>query len=142
MMARGLILFICFCVIVACQMPAKYATRGPKNFKIEYRYEDSPQQRRILLYFRNTTKHPVCFGPENWPENGILLNPGGEVSLEVAGQRYFLGPENDFCPRCNKKVSPGEEIQDFFDYKSFDLKQEVEHSEKKLFFEATGYSCL
>lgn len=141
MMARGLILFISFFVTMACQTTAKYPSRGPESFKIDYRYEDSPQQRKILLYFRNTSRRSVCFGPENWPQNGILLNPGDEVSLEVAGRRYFLGPENDYCPRCNQKVLPGTEIQGFFDYQSFGFSSQIEGAEKKLSFSPVGFNC-
>lgn len=141
-MIRGLIFFISFFIIMACQMPAKYPERGPQSFKIEYRYEDNPEQRRVLLYFRNTSRRPVCFGPENWPQKGILLNPGNEVSLEVEAQSYYLGAENDYCPRCSIKVSPGEEIQGFFDYKSFGLPGQIERAEKKLLFSPDGFSCL
>jgi hypothetical protein len=140
-MARGLIFLFSLFATVACTTPVERPNRSPDSFKIEYRYEDSPQQKKILLYFRNASKEPVCFGPGNWPENGILLNPGGEVSLEVAGQRYFLGPENDYCPRCNKKVSPGEEIQGFFNYNSFGLPKQVEPMEKKLNYSPVGFNC-
>jgi hypothetical protein len=119
----------------------KYLTRWPETRAIDYRYEDRPQQKKIIVYFHNTSKKSICLGPENWPQKGILLNPGNEVSLEVAGQQYFLGPENDFCPRCDKKISPGEEIQGFFEYKSFGLKSELELSNKKLHFSSVGYSC-
>jgi hypothetical protein len=140
-MVRALILLISFFVTIGCQTTARYPNRGSENFKIEYNYEDSPEQKKILLYFRNVSKRAVCFGPEDWPQNGILLNTGDEVSLEVNGRRYFLGIEQDYCPRCNKKVSPGEEIQGFFYYKSFELKREDEQSEKKLFFSPVGSSC-
>lgn len=140
-MTRGLILLMFLFVATSCQTTDTYPIRGSKSFVVEYRYEDSPQQNKILLYFHNTSKKPICFGPENWPERGILLNPGGEVALEVAGQKYFLGPENDYCPRCNKKVAPGEMIQDYFEYKLFGLKKELELSDKKLHFSPVGFSC-
>jgi hypothetical protein len=140
MAALRLILFSSVFVIASCRVD-KYLTRWPETRAIDYRYEDRPQQKKIFVYFHNTSKKPICLGPGNWPENGILLNPGNEVSLEVDGQRYFLGPENDFCPRCRKKVSPGEKVQDFFEYKSFNLKGKSELSDKKLHFSPVGVSC-
>lgn len=140
-MARALILLIAFFAVTSCRTTEEYADRGSERFEIGYRYEDKPQQKKILLYFQNTSKKAICFGPENWPENGILLNSGDEVSLEVDGQQYFLSPENDFCPRCNKKVAPGGTVQDFLEYKSFGLKEESELSGKKLNFTPIGYSC-
>lgn len=140
MAALRLILFASIFVVMSCQT-GQYSNRWPETKAIDYRYEDRPQQKKIFVYFHNTSKKPICLGPGNWPENGILLNPGNEVSLEVDGQRYFLGPENDFCPRCRKKVSPGEEVQDFFEYKSFGLKEEFDLSDKKLHFSPVGVIC-
>lgn len=140
-MARGLILFILIFITLACQTAAEHPRRGLKSFKIDYRYVDSPQQKKILLYYRNTNRSSVCFGPENWPQKGILLNPGNEVYLKIAEQRYYLGPENDYCPRCNQKVLPGAELQGFFDYRSFGLPSQIEGSGKKLSFSPVGFSC-
>lgn len=136
-----MVLMVCFFVFVACQSTVKYASRGPQTFKIDYRYDDDPHQKKILLFFYNTSKKPICFGPENWPDKGVLLNPGGEVALEVAGQKYFLDAENDYCPRCNKKIAPGELMQGYFEYKSFQLKKELELSDKKLHFSPVGFNC-
>src|SRR4051812_2310935 len=141
MMTRRMVLFLAFCVTAACGTTAHYADRGPERFNLEYQYEDVPQEKKILLHFRNTRKHAVCLGPENWPQNGILLNSGNEVFVEVAGQRFFLDIEQDFCPRCNKKVLAGEEIQGFFNYTSFELPKQVEPMEKKLVFDPVGFSC-
>lgn len=140
-MARASVLFLSFFVVTSCHTTAEYTALGSETKKVEYRYEDSPSQGRIILYFHNASKKPICFGPGNWPDKGILLNPGGEVALEVAGQKYFLDAENDYCPRCNKKVAPGEVIQGYLEYRSFQLKKELELSDKKLHFSPVGFSC-
>jgi hypothetical protein len=140
-MKRGLLLFLSLLGIVACRTSADYPSRGPKSFKIDYRYEDDPHQRRILLYFSNTSSRSICFGAENWPQNGILLNTGEEVWLTVSGRRYFLAPEQDYCPRCAKKIVPGENFPGYLSYDSFGLKKEDEFSEKQLFFSPVGFSC-
>lgn len=71
-MTRGLLFILALLATVACEK-ATEPSRGPKSFKIDYRYEDDPQQRRILLYFRNSSNRPICFGAENWPQKGILF---------------------------------------------------------------------
>jgi hypothetical protein len=140
-MARGLIFLLCLFATVACKTPSDQPSRGPESFKIEYRYEDSPEQGRILLYFRNTRNKAVCLGAENWPQKGILLNTGNEVSLYVGGKKYFLAAEQDYCPYCTVKVLPGAEIQGYLAYQSFGLPSQIEGAEKKLSFSPVGFNC-
>ncbi|HYI38706.1 MAG TPA: hypothetical protein VE053_00135 [Allosphingosinicella sp.] len=140
-MTRALIFLVSVLATVACKTPYKQLSRGPESFKIDYRYEDSPVQRRILLFFHNTSNKPVCFGAENWPQKGILLNTGDEVFLEIGGERHFLAAEQDYCPFCNIKVLPGAEVQGYLEYKSFGLSTQIEFNEKKLVYSPVGFSC-
>lgn len=139
-MIRGLTLSLLIFASGGCETTDR-PIRGPDGSQIDYRYEDNPEQNKILLFFRNTTKRPICLGAENWPQNGVMLNTGDEVWLEIDQRRHYLAPEQDYCPQCVKKVMPGEEHQGFFRYQSFGLADSDSRKEKKLSFIPMGFSC-
>lgn len=140
-MNRQLTLILLALGAAGCKTAAETPSRGRESFKIEYSYKDDRKQRKIILSFRNVTKSPICIGPENWPQNGILLNTGDQVWIESANKRFSLAAEQDYCPRCVEKVMPGAEHNGFFRYESFSLSPEAESAEKKLSFNVTGFSC-
>lgn len=140
-MTKGMALILLMCGAAACKTAAEAPSRGRQHFPIQYSYIDSPDQKRILLFYRNLSGRSVCLGPENWPENGILLNSGDQVWLEIDGKRFYLKVEQDYCPQCVNRVKSGSERNGYFLYSSFDIPLQLETSQKTLSFHPIGFSC-
>lgn len=125
------------CAGMVGQTPSRVG--GP--VKISYELRDSPDEKRLYLTFINDKPKPICMGAENWPSNGILLNDGNRVFLSVAGQKFSLNPEQDYCPNCTIKVKPSMKSVAFLKYESFNLPDQLSSAKKELVFEPVGYRC-
>lgn len=108
---------------------------------IQYSMTDAPEEGRIYLSYANDTEEAICFGAENWPNNGLLLNNGAEVSLAVGGRIFLLELEQDYCPKCNIRVEPGEKSVAYLKYESFKLPADLTRAKKTLSFRPVGYRC-
>jgi hypothetical protein len=108
---------------------------------VQYSVADTPNEQRIYVTFVNDSKAAICFGPENWPERGFLLNNGENVHLEVDEKKYYLESVQDYCPRCNIKVEPRTQISSYFKYESFYLPVDLMTAKKTLSFRPLGYKC-
>lgn len=117
------------------------ANRPIDSFAIKYSITDNPEQMKIFVSYKNDKAEPVCFGPENWPSNGILINDGSLVSLIVGNITLPLGAEQDYCPKCTTKVPPGSESVAYFKYESFKVPEDLRNADKKLAFRPVGFIC-
>jgi|JI10StandDraft_1071094.scaffolds.fasta_scaffold243877_3 hypothetical protein len=104
--------------------------------------QDDPSNRLIRLSYTNDTGGRICLGPENWPSSGgIIDNNGEEFYLLVKDARYYLGKEEDYCPRCGFEVRSGGRIDGALHYASFDLPAELFDEPKVLVFTPTAWRC-
>lgn len=115
--------------------------RTGELFDIGYTYEDVPAQGIISLNFHNESRDGVCLDPEFWPSNGILLNNGTQVSIDIGSDRLFLNAEQDLCLKCTIRVAPGETAQGYFRYSSFGVGSDRANQAKILNFKSRGYNC-
>lgn len=106
-----------------------------------YSVNDSPSEHRLYLTYRNESSQAYCFDGGNWPASGILINNGSRVFLDVAGARYYLKSEDDYCLGCNRTVAPGTSLKDFLPYESFGLPAELWSAEKRLTFTPIAFPC-
>jgi len=133
------VLFIIGLIVVGACASTRTANRS--SVLITYQTSDSPAQQRINLSYRNMSPHAICIGPENWPSSGVLLNPGNNVYIETGGKRFFLNAEQDYCPKCRRRVAKGEIITDFLHYDSFGLPPDLHMTPKTLSFKSIGIVC-
>ena len=137
---RSLSIALSAIFVVACATSIS-TVRAATSFPLEYVLSDKPDLGKLEVRFTNLTKRAVCLGPENWPQNGRLLNDGKGVSVEVGGKIFFLKPEQDYCPKCSVRVEPGQALDGLFRYSSFNLPPQFAPLPKKLNFAPVGFLC-
>lgn len=135
------VLLVAFAVGACSSQRILNANEPVKVVTVDYKVIDSPQTERILVSYTNNGPTAVCFGPENWPSNGILLNNGLSTSLEIGHRVFPLEAEQDYCPHCTTRVEPGSKSIAFFKYSSFKVPVDLRRSEKKLSFHPVGFEC-
>lgn len=108
---------------------------------VNYKVRDAPREEKMYLIYTNTTARALCFGPNSWPSNGILINNGQEVSMSAGGRIFFLRAEQDYCPNCRTRVEPGQTSTQFLRYSSFDLPANLVDTEKKISLRPRGFPC-
>ena len=133
----SLALIAASCAGLASETPSRVGS----PLQIRYELRDSPYEKRLYVIFTNDRPKSVCLGAENWPNNGLLLNDGGRAFLSVAGQRFALNPEQDYCPHCTIKVKPHMKLIGFLKYESFNLPENLYSAKKELAFQPVGYRC-
>ena len=123
-------------VISAC------ATATVRYIPIDYKVIDQPEVQSLRLVYENKENKRVCIGPDNWPSTGgIIDNSGDEFYIEVAGNKYLLQSEQDYCPSCVTKVRPRQTIEAKLNYASFRLPETLYSKPKTLHLKSTGYVC-
>ena len=130
-----------FLVLIISGCVAAAGNSKVSHFGVDFDYSDDPSRGLIDLSYENKSRKSVCFGPENWPSNGTLLNNGSKVSLEINGQSYYLQAEQDYCPRCSVKVKPNGKLHGFLRYSSFNMPDSLSNEKKTLNYRLIGYSC-
>lgn len=129
-------------ILVGCAATVdRGANERTIGFPVPYRTVDNPANDRVEVYFTNSGTKSVCFGPENWPDKGILINNGREVSVTVGGKTYYLKTEQDYCPKCTISVKPSGTLSGYFKYESFGLPISEKGSSKTLNFRPIGFAC-
>lgn len=140
-MRIGLMMCLLVALVSCAAGPRMSSDRVGEPIVVRYSMTDAPNEGRIYLSYANDTKAAICFGAENWPSNGLLLNNGEEVSLAVGGQTFFLESVQDYCPRCNIRVEPGAKSVAYLKYESFKLPVDLTGAKKALSFRPVGYHC-
>jgi hypothetical protein len=136
MIRKHLILVTALIVAGGCA-----TTTAVRYWPLPYQFRDDPANARIVLTFTNDARKPVCLSPNNWRGNGILLNKGDEVSLEIGGRKFFLHAEQDYCAKCTLQVKPGETTTEAIPYRLFGVPPELVGEKKQLSFQPTAHEC-
>jgi hypothetical protein len=137
-MSKSTAAIIIIAIMAGCMSASKLAL---DHFPLNYRYVDNQENKEIFLSYTNSTARPVCFGPENWPSNGVLLNNGSEVYIAIDGKRLFLRPQQDYCSQCTTKVNAGSTAVASLAYSSFGIPDSLKYAKKILFFNPMAYTC-
>lgn len=111
---------------------------------IVYAVEDRPDQGRLVLTFRNETRHAKCLLPEHWPNQGGKIDSGAQsVSLVVEGRTFPLKDFNTgYCPGgCATRVASDREGTSFLAYDDFNLPSALRGKPKQLNFRPLAFDC-
>lgn len=106
-----------------------------KSSPLNYSVVDKVELTGIEVSFLNQSKHSVCLLPEMWPNprNGLVVNAGKRVYLEVEGNKYFMeNVDGDYCPGCSTEVAPGVTVKTFIPYELFDLPKNLYEKPKTI----------
>src|SRR5438309_427140 len=104
---RRMILFL-FVSSWACLTTACIGHTPVSETNITYEVRDAPSEGKIYITYTNATSRAMCFGPNSWPSNGILINNGEEITISADGRVFFLNAEQDYCPNCQTRVEVGQ----------------------------------
>ena len=111
---------------------------------VNWRYVDTPETRRIELYFRNETGKAICLSASYWPDSDGNLDTVVEGGFLLVGQeRFALKNYNTaYCPEgCQLRVASGEEVREFLPYEYYDLPERLWGEPKTLEFRPQAYPC-
>jgi hypothetical protein len=131
-------------VIGICVLAVACVTQDTtSSFDIPYFYEDLPQSQSLVLQYINKYQKAVCLTPSDWPNSaGRLDQDPSNVWIEIEGKRFGIRPFNTgYCPKCARKVKPGDHITGKISYNDFDVPTHLYGAKKSLHFQPKGFHC-
>jgi hypothetical protein len=104
---------------------------------------DAPEEQRLYLEVRNTTKKPMCFDQGNWPNSeGEIDSAKDRAFIEAEGKRFPMTDfDTGYCPGCVARLPPGKSLTAFVKYSDFELPARYEAAPKRLIFQPAAFSC-
>lgn len=107
------------------------ADETPEIVRITPAIADDPASQLIRLTYTNDTATRLCLN--DWPTTGsIIQNNGEQIFLTIAGEKFYLGKQQDNCPRgCfGPEVPKGGTITGVVFYDLFDLPEHLRSAPK------------
>ena len=111
---------------------------------LTYIYVDKPDEKRILVKFKNDGSKNICISSDMWPTiYGNIDSEKGSIFIKIDGHKYGSYMHNGgYCPDgCPIRVKPGGEIYGYFLYDNFNIPIEMQRNNKTVEFSPYGYIC-
>lgn len=112
-------------------------------YRVEYQFNDHPDQARIELIFENRTDKKLCLSSDAWPsEAGKLDQMNDRVFMLIANERFPIAYFEEYCPKgCYTSVSAGEKIIRSIPYSEFNIPERLRYESKTLEFQPQAFVC-